>query len=155
MEKICTKCKIGKPLTEFFKAKDQKSGLSPSCKTCNMAQSRAWAIKNRDKHKFYSLKTDTGITRQQYEELFAQQDGVCAICSKIASVTDPNKKLAVDHNHKTGFVRGLLCHKCNLALGYLKDDVELFEKAIYYIKNYTTNLKFKPSKRYDKNSSSG
>lgn len=61
------------------------------------------------------------------------QNGVCAICNQI---NINGRKLSVDHNHKTGKFRGLLCLKCNLAIGYLQEDVSLFEKSIEYLKKY-------------------
>lgn len=81
----------------------------------------------------WSLKNKYGITIQQYEELFDAQDGVCAICRKPQS--DGRKKmLAVDHDHKTGVVRGLLCSPCNLGLGIVGDDIAGLEAVIVYLK---------------------
>jgi hypothetical protein len=67
------------------------------------------------------LKT-YGITGEQYEAIKAHQGGVCAICKRAKGTS---KRLAVDHNHRTGFVRGLLCSTCNNILGYLRDDLDL------------------------------
>jgi recombination endonuclease VII len=69
------------------------------------------------------------LKRWQYEELFRQQGGCCAICKKEPS---SNRKLAVDHCHTNFFVRGLLCHRCNLGLGLL-DDARLLEEAKTYL----------------------
>lgn len=69
------------------------------------------------------------FTVEQYEELLVAQGGVCAIC-----LEDCVKSLAVDHDHKTKTVRGLLCMKCNTALGAFKEDPSLLEKAIAYLK---------------------
>lgn len=59
----------------------------------------------------YHLKRLYGITEEQYDELFSRQDGLCAVCQRDAS--EFSVRLAVDHNHKTGEVRGLLCNFCN------------------------------------------
>lgn len=69
-----------------------------------------------------------GLTKTQYQNLFVTQNGVCAICSKATI-----KKLAVDHDHKTKIVRGLLCANCNIGLGHFKDDINLLAKAIGYL----------------------
>ena len=69
-----------------------------------------------------------GLTVEQYEEMFQKQDGKCKICKKPSSYW-----LVVDHNHKTNEVRGLLCHRCNRALGMFRDDAELLAEAIRYL----------------------
>lgn len=78
----------------------------------------------------YKLKRKYGINQAQYDEMFERQSGVCAICGKPQI---SGKKLAIDHNHKTGQVRGLLCRKCNLSIGHLNDDAGLFYKAAQYL----------------------
>ena len=60
--------------------------------------------------------------------MLAQQKGICLICKKI-----PTKRLAVDHNHKTEKVRGLLCIKCNSAIGFFQDDINLIKNAYKYL----------------------
>jgi len=77
------------------------------------------------------LKYVFGITKWQYEEMFRQQEGKCAICKKDSS--EETKRLAVDHCHKTGFVRGLLCSRCNTGIGQLRDDPDLLVEAACYI----------------------
>lgn len=62
--------------------------------------------------------------------MFTDQGGVCAICG-----TSPGKKkLAIDHNHETDKVRGLLCMSCNIALGHTDENIEVLENMIAYIK---------------------
>jgi len=70
-----------------------------------------------------------GITEEQWQEMFKQQNGVCAICHKHQVY----RRLSVDHNHKTGKVRGLLCVRCNRALGYVFDSPILLRNAAEYI----------------------
>jgi len=75
-----------------------------------------------------------GITIAQYEAMLAKQNGVCAICGKPpAGGKTSSSSLHVDHDHKTGENRGLLCNNCNTGIGKFFDDVELFRKAIKYL----------------------
>ena len=76
------------------------------------------------------LMKQYGITPEEYDKLFSKQNGACAICGNIPT---NGKKLAVDHSHITGKVRGLLCHSCNVTLGNVDDSIELLTKAIEYL----------------------
>ena len=71
-----------------------------------------------------------GVTRKDYDTMLVAQAGVCAICGKAEN----GKRLAIDHCHKTGEVRGLLCALCNTAIGKLNDDPELLERAAMYLR---------------------
>lgn len=72
-----------------------------------------------------------GLSRDEYNNLFTKQNGKCAIC-KI-SQDQLSKTLAVDHNHITQKVRGLLCTKCNLMLGFAADRIEILQAAMEYL----------------------
>lgn len=76
-----------------------------------------------------------GISLEDYQKMFVEQKGVCAICqqSEKASRNGTVRWLNVDHNHQTGNVRGLLCTNCNVSLGMLKDNTEILTKAIVYL----------------------
>ena len=94
------------------------------------------------KHKSMSrksrLKCQYGITIEDYDNLFAKQDGLCAICGKMETYKHYKGticRLSIDHNHTTGAVRGLLCQKCNAALGFLDEDIIRMLKMIEYIEN--------------------
>lgn len=78
------------------------------------------------------LKRKYGITEEQYEELLLAQAGKCAIC-----LCKPRtRRLAVDHNHKTGEIRGLLCSRCNHGLlGHAHDSIPVLERALEYLRN--------------------
>jgi hypothetical protein len=87
-------------------------------------------LKNR------KLKERYNITREQYDKMLKSQNGLCAICLKPEKASAKNGtvwELAVDHCHKTGQVRGLLCNKCNRAIGYLDDNRFLAERATKYL----------------------
>jgi ribosomal protein L37E len=93
-----------------------------------------WLEKHRDNIYFYTVGRKFGITKEVVQDLMLQQKGVCAICGQ----TEPSgKRLAVDHCHVNGTVRGLLCQNCNLGLGYFQDNTERMEKAIMYLKPFT------------------
>lgn len=72
-----------------------------------------------------------GLTAEQHVAMWLEQNGQCAICG--TDEYDLGKRLHIDHRHASGFVRGLLCRKCNFALGFFVDDIARMEKAIDYI----------------------
>lgn len=94
-----------------------------------LKRGKEWRINNPQRIKNIRLKTRYGISLLDYERMFNEQNGLCKICRK-------SKKLLVDHNHKNKKVRGLLCHQCNYALGFLDDNVLLLKSALNYIKLY-------------------
>jgi len=82
-----------------------------------------------------------GLTGSGYERLLKEQNGRCAICGRPdghRSCKGKQCKLAVDHDHKAGTVRGLLCNNCNRGLGRFKDSVKLLEAAICYLQREQT-----------------
>lgn len=96
--------------------------------------------KYRENHKALNLLRRYGITELEYQEMLKKQKGCCAICGVDKPIPSHNSKdgspqrLAIDHCHETGKVRGLLCFSCNRGIGYLKDSIELLESAIIYLK---------------------
>lgn len=87
--------------------------------------------KVRLKNRMVKLKKNFNITIEQYDELEKRQKGVCAICGR----KEISKRLAVDHCHKIGKIRGLLCKNCNTGLGLFNDNEKLLTKAIRYLSN--------------------
>jgi hypothetical protein len=81
------------------------------------------------------LKKTYGITLEQYNKLLVEQNYSCYICQK--SITEFKKRLAVDHNHKTGEIRGLLCMWCNKALGLFHDKIGHFYRASLHLQRKT------------------
>lgn len=77
------------------------------------------------------LKREYNLSVEEYDRLFKAQDGRCAICGVTREALTRN--LAVDHDHITGKIRGLLCNICNRGIGYLRDDVLVLTKAIQYL----------------------
>lgn len=97
------------------------------------ARSRKWREDNKEHFavlkKKSILKNKYGITLEDYNLILKNQDDGCAVCKR------KEKILCVDHCHKTGKVRGLLCHLCNRAIGMMKDDISILQNAIIYLKN--------------------
>lgn len=91
-----------------------------------------WIKNNPDKYKAYRrktcLKNRYGITVEEYEKLLKNQSNVCAICNQSRSAT-----FQVDHNHKKGKIRGLLCRECNRGIGLLGDSAENLKRAVKYL----------------------
>lgn len=129
-QKKCKTCNKIKSLSEFAKSGNGrgKYGLRPHCKIC-------WALKvklKERKTKYQStLKREYGITLDDYNKMFVLQEGCCAICGKHQSEFE--QRLCVDHCHSTGIIRGLLCHKCNLALAGFNEDVDILQASIIYL----------------------
>jgi hypothetical protein len=125
----------------FYKRGDHPSRLRSVCIECLNgpgAEKGKWNFRNarfrgadKASQKAKNLFYNYGVTVEQYEDMFAKQSGLCAICLKDAS----RGTLNVDHDHETGRIRGLLCGHCNRGLGLLRDDPELLEEAARYLRN--------------------
>jgi hypothetical protein len=84
-----------------------------------------------------NLKSCFGMSLEEYDLILISQNNVCAICEKKESAKWKDGRilnLSVDHCHKTGKIRGLLCQKCNRGIGYLDDDITIVNKALIYLK---------------------
>lgn len=110
--KICSKCKEIKSVDRFQKDKHKPSGYSSYCKDCR---------RNNKIKKLYNISID------EYDNLYKNQIGGCLICHT------KHDRLHIDHCHNTGKVRGLLCSKCNMAIGLFNDDIKLLQETIKYI----------------------
>src|ERR1700730_4434188 len=120
-KKFCPKCKETLPIENFyFYAK--LSRYDSWCRMCINENSRVYSKTHYtiDRGRAASYKRRYGITFEQYEDMFAEQGGVCAACGKpekkFSNKSKQITRLHVDHCHKTGRVRGLLCNDCNTAL---------------------------------------
>lgn len=136
-KKQCQMCKITQPISNFYKSKQAKCGYYSYCRTCKLEANKRSDAKrmtqNREKflnqRKDWHLKQVFGITLEDYNKLLSEQGGVCKICLG----KDSDRMLAVDHCHTTGKIRGLLCQKCNRAIGQLDDSIERLKRAIIYL----------------------
>ena len=136
--KRCTKCKEPKTLDSFAKNAHRKDGLNGFCRVCDSIIQRLRYTNTPNKYLYgrkKMLQHNYGLTVKRYEEIFKTQGGACAICLKPETAMHRGKikLLAVDHDHKTGQIRGLLCGGCNLGLGKFGDDVVVLTAAIRYL----------------------
>lgn len=125
--KKCAHCKQKKDLKDFRKVSNQKDGYGYNCRECSCQQSKESKYRVR-----------YGITLQEKELMFKNQNGLCALCKeKIIG------KICVDHDHKTEKIRGILCNICNIGIGLFNDDEKKLQLAINYLKRWNNykNLK--------------
>lgn len=118
--KECTLCHTDRDIVHFAKDKRIKSGYRSGCAFCCSE---------------YKYKKRYNISHAEYIQMLQLQNNKCQICNKL-DIDCQYKKLNIDHCHKTGKVRGLLCNACNQAIGYLKDNSELARRAAIYLDYY-------------------
>lgn len=118
--KVCKDCEPGVKRPAPFPG--------PRCATHHRERHAALREASHARH----VAATYGLKEGQYEELYAAQGGVCYICERA---TGKVRKLAVDHDHKTGYVRGLLCKPCNSMLAHLRDDLDMVTRLFSYL-NY-------------------
>ncbi len=126
-QRKCPKCGKTKDASEFGYNRTNAHGLKCWCKICT----------TKERSQRYD------IVYPYYKELLEKQNGKCAICGHADSNNIRTQRFAIDHNHKTEMVRGLLCTKCNHAIGMLGDNTDILEKALKYLKQPCTKIKYK------------
>lgn len=139
---ICGDCGEAKDRSEFYADRRRERGLHTYCKECckrrakdryakdpegHKIRHRAWVEKNRDRVKKHKIKSAFGLEPHEYDAM----PKVCVICGS----TD---NLCVDHSHRSGRVRGMLCAPCNKGLGHLRDDPTLLLRAADYLLGVAT-----------------
>ena len=149
--KRCIMCKEVKPRSEFYKMRCGKgNSVESRCIACCRVRAVAYgkteqgrmgkaascrkysATENGKRQRLKNnLKSSVGLTVEQFTAMLTAQDNKCAICKVENGV--PRRRLAADHCHETGVFRGVLCHKCNLGIGFFNDNVEKLAAAIDYI----------------------
>ncbi len=160
--KVCSKCKVAKEVNQFDKWRTSTDGYYPSCKSCKNVvkkqqrisdpeyynKRKIWYKNHYNKHKD-SIKIRTteyqknnphirrksllnyyyGLSLEAYQSLVDKNNGKCWICNSFPI----NRKLFVDHCHKTEKIRGVLCSKCNTAIAFFNDDINILNSAIEYL----------------------
>ncbi len=167
--RTCRKCGETKPLDGFHKA-DVPTGRRRDCKKCkNEAkavwrrgnQARAtemvrrwrnknhkrnhenfsrWRLENKDRVSEYDLRKRLGVALGTRAKMLAEQDGKCAICKREGPIID-GKPIGLDHSHTTGQIRGLICIRCNFALGHMQDDPDRLRAAAAYVEMHAQKAK--------------
>ena len=131
--KMCTKCKKNKAKSEFYVNNDKryKARLLSHCKECVANTWREWYKKNPDVRREQHLIKKYNMTLAEYDSLLLSQDGLCKICR--TNTPGGNGRFHVDHDHKNGKVRGILCNKCNTGLGNFMDSIDILSAALLYL----------------------
>jgi len=134
---LCYKCRETLPASDFHKMNSHKSRkVQGWCKNCMKAY-YAPGTKEHTRRKDYMLTYRFGLSKDEYEELLGQQNYQCAICD--IDIENCSRDFAVDHDHSTGKVRGLLCSSCNTGLGQFKDSIVNLQSAIRYLKEHSND----------------
>lgn len=120
-QKVCSICRMPKAAEQFYKSNSNRDGLHTWCKECSDRRT----VEN-------GRKRVQGVSPEEVEAMIAAQNGRCAICcDDILAVV--KRAPSVDHCHKSGVVRGVLCNRCNSVIGYAKDSVDVLRSAIMYL----------------------
>lgn len=147
--KECRRCVIFQPIESFYRRLDKEN----RCKSCvSQLRKIAYAkdpqkvinrvrrdrLANPEKMRGTKLKQTYGLSLENWNKLYAEQNGVCAVCRKPESTIWRGRvvNLAVDHDHETLEVRGLLCTKCNRSLGLMDENVDRILSLAEYIKKF-------------------
>lgn len=129
---ICKKCKVEKSITDFgIHTGNNKYNLSRVCKECN-----------REVDKFSTINK-YGLSKKDFIAMLENQDSKCKICKSeikyMSRFNNRTESACVDHDHKTGKVRGLLCSNCNRGIGLLKDDPKILKRAYKYVVQFKSD----------------
>ena len=128
-------CNKEKLATDFYVRNKITMVRHSSCKECDKARVKARHQENPERTRNNDLKRNYGITLKEHQQMFDQQQGVCAICKSEGD--GKLKKLCVDHDHKTGKVRQLLCRNCNMVLDQVGDNIQILQSMIEYLQGHT------------------
>lgn len=129
--KTCSKCKKEKPVGEFYYESKVRSGLSACCKKCKGLSGAAWTRRNPESKQISHRRSRYGLEPGDYASLLERFGGKCGVCGG-------SNRIEIDHCHKTGKVRGILCRNCNHALGKFQDSEAMLSRAIEYLRENKT-----------------
>jgi len=127
-------CGKEKLATDFYVRNKVSMVRHSICKECDKRKSKKRHEENPERTRNNDLKRNYGITLDEHTQMYEEQNGACAICKGEGD--GRWKKLCVDHDHKTGKVRQLLCRNCNVVLGQVGDNPNLLEEMIKYLQKH-------------------
>jgi hypothetical protein len=130
MSKAPSRDQDGKTSQQRWNARNRERVLS---------YQKQWNLENREHTAHENRRRRYGVSREQYDEILDRQDGLCAICRgpEKRMIYGRLRPLAVDHNHVTGQIRGLLCSSCNQAIGFFDEDEQKMVAAIAYLAEHS------------------
>ena len=140
--RVCRVCKKQKGLLEdyYLSRKDptKNSSYSYECKDCTVKRTVQYNKDNSETVRSQYLKREYGMTFEEFDAMLSSQDICCAICgtNKPSKTRGRINRFHVDHDHKTGKVRGLLCKSCNIALGEVEDNIHTLKSMIEYLESH-------------------
>lgn len=148
---LCKGCSQRLPATDDFFSRCPNGKHRNECKECRAASERRrvgvdparrkasiarWRAENREAFNAAQarakMRRKYGLSADALAALLAEQGGACAICGSVEG-GGKHKRLVVDHCHRSGAVRGMLCHSCNTAIGHFRDDPNLLRAAAAYV----------------------
>ena len=149
-EQVCNICEELKPIIEF-EWQSNRPNPRKTCKTCRAKKQwsdikgnpvkhshynslrKQWRLKNFKKLSHQWKKSEYKLGEGEYQRMLDDQGYICAICDKLLL---DDKNTHIDHDHKTGRVRAILCTNCNIGLGMFKDDPAVLKRAVGYVHTY-------------------
>ncbi|MEU5725308.1 endonuclease VII domain-containing protein [Micromonospora sp. NPDC047738] len=128
--RFCADCGTVRPVADFPRNRSDSTGYATYCKPCHNTRTSETKQRLYGGNREYHLRRRYGVGQKEFDELLAEQGGVCAVCA----APDPEH---VDHDHRTGWVRGILCFNCNGGLGQFRDSPVRLARAITYLRGTT------------------
>jgi Recombination endonuclease VII len=134
-ERVCTVCGRSLPMDQYRKGKRSLNGRQRECKECFAQRVKSWYLEsgrtrvNANSRRNHLLRT-YGLTADEFHAMLTAQGECCAVCGTGET------RLFVDHDHVTGQVRSLLCHHCNLALGFVGDSIDRLHALVSYLQSH-------------------
>ncbi len=137
--RACNRCEQWKPWAEFGLRAAGRGGRTARCRTCIASTRPPRSPRERVQGRVYDktrhrrdkwLRRAYGVSIEQWDAMLIEQAGRCGVCAT------PMRKPTLDHDHRTGVVRRLLCYRCNVALGLVDDDTAWLQALISYVEEY-------------------
>lgn len=143
VSRVCTTCKVMKSAREFRTNRSSIRGVNSYCRDCANERNRAYRTTENGRRRTWlaDVKRRYNVSGEEAEAIVRKRMGKCEICGDRSTVIHKGvvRNLAIDHDHQTGHIRGVLCNACNLGLGSFRDNEELLIKAAQYLNSYRRN----------------